>query len=316
MDINNLQDNGSQDISIDSNSIDMGNSGSLEGSGQQAVETPQKQDYNPDWWKLDDRAKRGMWTSPEHVVKSYYHLDKEFNTKYKPAYSEYEKLNQTFNKLGIKPDELETHWQEYNTLKDPNHENNQFISKVNTYLQNPEYAQTLQNVFTDLNKRDLQRQFPGYNEEQIQEQLLIRQELQELKNRDAQREAEIQRQEQAKLQIEIQKEIEQNIKEIADFAKEKGITITDEMVKDYFKTMEESNISPKYMKGLFMQMYQKEIFENIGKKASENTIKNLNKNNKNVIPSAATKNQNAAPTKDMSFSDRVMSSVNKIRGGA
>jgi hypothetical protein len=305
----NLDTNGiSQEDSLKADSslslADEGQFGSLNEGGKQPTETQIKQDYNPEWWKADERAKRGLFKDERDVIKSYWHLEKEFNSKYKPAFTEYEKLNKTFQDLGINPNGLADNWKEYQTLKDPNSENNQFVSKVNYFLQNPEDALSLRNVFEDLNRKDLQRKFPGYTEEQIQQQLAIQERISQLETQQKQREEELKKQELERLKVEIQKEVEQNIDQIMEFAKDKGIQITDEMAKNYFKTMEEAKIPPKYMKGLFMQLYQKEIFDNLNKKTTDNTIKNLNRQNSKVIPISKTSNNVKTPIKSDSTETR------------
>lgn len=306
----------SQENSFASDGDNTGGSESFVEDGKQSIQTQSKQDYTPDFWKSDERAKRGLWKTADDVVKSYFHLEKEFNSKYKPAYAEYEKLNTTFKELGINSEDLPNAWKEYQTLKDPKNENNQFIEKVNYYLQNPEYAQTLQSVFSDLNKRDLQRQYPGYTEEQIQRQMQIEERLQQIEMAKQKEEAELQKKEQERLTIEINKEIEKNIAEIMEFAKDKNITITDEMANDFFKTMKENNLPPKYMKGLFMQLYQKEIFDNLNKKASDTTIKKLNKQNSRVIPtSTSSTGQVQKPAKlEDRFKQRISPVIDKIFG--
>jgi hypothetical protein len=279
-----------------------GKSGSNIENGQVPAETQEKQDYDPDWWKKDERHKKGLFKDEAAVIKSHYHLDKEFNSKYKPAYSEYQKLNKIFEKLAIKPDKLETHWQEYQTLKDPNNENNQFISKVNGYLQNPEYFQTLQNVFQDLQTRELRRQFPGYNDEQIQEQLVIKEKLNQLEAKEKEREQQLQEEKLEKARVEIEKKVIEEGQEVIKFAEDMGINLTQEMVQKFFDYMEVNGIAPEYMRGVFMQLYEKELFDNYNKKVSDKTLNQLNKQNKNIIPASNNLNiQQKSKLKDGDF---------------
>jgi hypothetical protein len=311
--LENLENSGqetgiNQDSSFETDSQSLNNSESLSEGSQPAIETQNKQEFNENWWESDP-AKVGMWKTKDGlntnaVLKSYYHLEKEFNSKYKPAFSEYEKLKQTFNKLGVKPEELETNWQEYQTLKDPNHENNQFISKVNYFLQNPEYATTLQTVFQDLQRRDLQRQFPGYTDEQIQQQLAIKERMNQLEAKEKEREEQLKQEQMKVQQAEIAKQVETNSQEIYKFAKDMGIQITEETIAQYFDFLQKNNLPPSAMKGAFMQMFEKELFKNIQKQAGDNTLKNLNKQNSKVIPTAHT-TKTTTVNKDEAFKQKL-----------
>lgn len=228
-------------------------------SPQVNVENPQAQGqpandgYNPKWYEQDGRFGK-IWkkeTFTDDLAKSYYNLEKQ----YKPMAEQYKHYNSTFKELGIEPAKLPEIYKEYQTLKDPNHPNNQKASYLDRWLNDPIHKTDVENFFQQKEMAELQRQFPNMNREQIEKQM----ELEEKVNRF---ESERQKQEDEKYLQSFTSQLTQQTEKNRKLAESVGFVYSDEIHKAVMEAVAKHDQEygyPMTAHEAFLQLYGEQI---------------------------------------------------------
>lgn len=245
-----------------STSINPGAAATASAGSQATTGTPNADAYDPEWYKKDDRwVKRGMWKSEQDIIRSYYEADKVLETKYKPAYKQYEDLQKKFKDSGIDPTKLDEYVKEYQGYKDPN---NPLIARSNyfsNWLDNDLYRDNVIQFFQDLETREQERKYPNMTAE-------ARQKMIELEKR-AERLEQVQKQAQEeKMYQTYQKDIQAGIGSIKKMAEANGFEFTDEIKDQFLDHCMKNGVPAKYMVQEFRSLHDEDL-----NKSYENKIK-------------------------------------------
>jgi hypothetical protein len=263
---------------------------STQTTGQQpAVKTAEAFDY--EWWKKDPRFGK-IWKEEKDVFKSAYEADKILETKYKPAYKEYEGLRKKFEDSGLATDKIDDYIKEYNTLKSPENPTNQRANYFSYWIDNPKYTPSVEAFYRDLEKREMSEKFPGMNEEQIQKQI-------ELEQRLSKFEEATKRQEDEKMVASLTQEVNQGVARIKSIGESRGFPITDDILSKFTDYCIEKGIQPKYMVHEFMQMYDNDISKAYENKIKSKVLEGQTKTNKTQIPIQRTLEKEPAKKEDL-----------------
>ena len=259
------------------------NSEATEQVDQQVDGTVPEQEYD---WTKDDRYKRMWKEDTNNMYKSYRSLENQYETV-KDFQNKYSDLTKKFEEKGLSIDLLDDYFNEYNELKDPNNPRNQDLQVLENFMSNPDYEQRIGNFFRELQTEDLQRQFPNMNQQQIEQQLQMKQELEQLKA------AEQKRQYEADTQKYYQS-IQENTDKITKFATDRGFEITNDIKSEVLEYCAKNNLQANNMLAVFLDLYGDKVFEAQENKMRDSYTKNINKTNKVNIPNAK---KSSSPTK-------------------
>lgn len=242
--------------------------------GQQAAQTPTDFDY--EWYKKDPRWGK-MWKEDRDISKSYFEADKVLETKYKPAFKEYESLTKQFKDLGIESSKIPEYIKEYQELKNPANPRNQRADYFSSWLDNPKYQPATMAFFQDMEKREMAEKFPGMNEEQIKKQV-------ELENRLEKYEQTQKATEQQKFQAQTEQEITKGFSKIKEISEARGFQLTDEVINSFYKHCTEQNVPVKYMVQEFMSMHSADLDKGYESKVKANMLKSQKEINTTKMP--------------------------------
>lgn len=267
--VNNEESLGSNDQALENNSQ------ADEQVDQPVDGTVQEQEYD---FTKDERFERMWKKDPNLMYKSYRSLEDQYG-KVKPIQDQYTQLMSKFESKGLKVDALDEYMREYEELKDPNNPKNIDYQILQDFMSDPISEQKLGNFFRELQTEKMQRMFPGMNQEQIQQQLQMKEELEALKK------AEYQRQLEAK-EKEFLSVINKNTEKMMSFAKERGLEITEEIKNDVLEHCAKNNIPANAILATFLEKYGDKLQDAWENKMRDNFTKNRNKTDKVAIPSA------------------------------
>lgn len=256
----------------------------------------------------DERAKR-MWMNDKgsidynKIYKSYRNLEK----MHEPLKKQYSTIEATFKELGIPLDPVQIKGiaQEYNQLKDPNNPVKQRADYFSVWSDNPIYRNDVIAFYENLEKREMQRQFPGMNEEQIKKQVELENKVKSFEQFQAKQ------QEQEKFQSDVStaKEGWNKIKKLAD---SRGFSFTDEIAENIMSVMNKNKIDTKYLYHTFIELYGEQLDKTLTERTEKSVMERLNKNKQAGVISG---NPSAKPTvsgNTGSLRDRISKAVEKM----
>jgi hypothetical protein len=259
-------------------------------TGQKPAEkTAEAFDY--EWWKKDPRYGK-IWKEEKDVFKSAFEADRILETKYKPAYKEYEGLRKKFEDAGVKTEKIDDYIKEYQSLKDPANPTNQRANYFSYWIDNPKYTPAIEAFYRDLEKREMTEKFPGMNEDQIQKQI-------ELEQRLAKFEEATKRQEDEKMVASLTQEVNTGLSKIKQIGESRGFPITDDILNKFTDHCIQAGIQPKYMVHEFLQMYNDDIDKSYENKVKSKLLESQTKTNKTHIPMKQTIQKEPAKKEDL-----------------
>jgi hypothetical protein len=233
---------------------------------QTNVAKPEPQGFDYDWWKKDQRFGK-IWKSDKDVIRSAYESDKILETKYKPAYKQYEDLKNRIKELGHDPEKTDEFINEFKSFKDPNNP----IMNLGNYLyqwKDDPLIGDIDKFFQDLNVRKMQRDFPNMTVEQINEFKAMKEEINNIKQeKEAQRQAEV-KQRETEIVSRLQQEIDVEMKRIEEECKNLGFEFTDDIRQKLYDYGIKESLSPAHLKYAFKDLFKDDI-----QKLSENKLK-------------------------------------------
>lgn len=240
---------------------------------QPSVEKAVAQGFDGEWWKKDQRYGK-IWGKDKQVVplpidavKSWHEADKILETKYKPAYKQYEDLKHRIKEIGYDPEKVDDFLNEVKSWKDPNNP----IVNLGNYLyqwKDDPLIGDIDKFFADLNVRKMQRDFPNMTVEQINEFKAMKDEINQIKQeKEAQRQAEV-KQKESEIVGKLQQEIDVEMKRIEEECKNLGFEFTDEIRNKLYDYGVQEALSPQHLKYAFKDLFKDDI-----QKLSENKLK-------------------------------------------
>jgi hypothetical protein len=231
------------------------------------------QGFDYEWWKKDQRFGK-IWGKdkksipiPVDGVKSWHEADKILETKYKPAYKQYEDLKNRIKELGYDPEKTDDFLNEVKSWKDPDNP----IVKLGNYVyqwKDDPLCGDIDKFFTDLNVRKMQRDFPNWTQEQISEFKNLQEEIKAMKaEKEAQRQAEM-KQKDAEVVSRLRQDIDVEMKRIEEKCKTLGFEFTQEIRDKLYDYGVKESLNPKHLDYAFQDLFKDEI-----QKLSENKLK-------------------------------------------
>ena len=237
--------------------VDNANSVNEGGNGTEQV----NQDTNLEEWQKDSRYGK-MWNKADDLYNSYRSLEKssqESNAKHNA-------LIKILKENGFQAESLADELKKYADYRNPESRINQVYNYINGLLENKLYSDRIVQFFNQIEAEELQRLYPNMSAEQIKKQQELEAQLNQLKS------AEQQRQEKQYM-TETTNQINTALEDCNKLANEYGFKMTDE-VKNYLLTYcRDNNVDPKYIKGVFREIYGKQLLEARDKKIIENYSK-------------------------------------------
>lgn len=216
------------------------------------------QDTNLEEWQKDSRFGK-MWHKADDLYNSYKSMEKSYqdiNPKYKA-------LLNVLKENGFSAENLVDELKKYADYRNPDSRINQVYNYIDKLLNSELYSNRVIQFFNQLEAEELQRLYPNMSAEQIKKQQDLETQLNQLKS------AEQQRQEKQYM-TDTTNQINTALTDCENLAKEYGFKMTDE-VKNYLLTYcRDNDISPKYIKNEFMNLYGKQLREARDKKILAN----------------------------------------------
>ena len=284
-------------------------------SGQQSAETQKAPAYDPKWYEKDDRwTKRKLWKSPDDIIKSYYHLDKEhpiLKEKFTGLEKQVNEITGIFKENGIEPssEQIKSVLGELKTLKDPSNLTNKRSAYLGEWLDDEanltRYGQKINDFFEDLKTQKLLDDHPGLTREQATKQANLERKIQELE----QTQKSLKDKEDYKVSSERAVE---GLKAAEAFAKESGFTWSDEIKNKLIKSCLEKQIPTDLVQQEFMRMYGKELVKSLTEKVKQDQLKEINKGKSTVIPAGGSSAQ--AKEGKASFRDAATKIISGMTG--
>ena len=237
--------------------VDNANSVNEGGNGTEQV----NQDTNLEEWQKDSRYGK-MWNKADDLYNSY----KSLETNFQDINPKYKALIKTLKENGFQAETLNDDLKKFADYRNPESRINQVYNYINGLLENKLYSDRIVQFFNQIEAEELQRLYPNMSAEQIKKQQELEAQLNQLKS------AEQQRQEKQYM-TETTNQINTALEDCNKLAKEYGFKMTDE-VKSYLLTYcRDNNVDPKYIKGVFRELYGKQLLEARDKKIIENYSK-------------------------------------------
>lgn len=253
-------------------------------------------------WTKDNRYKTG-WINekgepdPNRLYKNYRDIEKV----YAPLKKQYETLNNTFNELQIKPEQLKDIVGEYQQLKDSNHPIQQRASYLSNWLDNPVYSQQVVNFFNELEKHDMSRKFPGMSEEQIKKMVELETQVNELKQVK-------EKEEFNNLVSQESKNIETSISRAQKLAEARGFEWNNDIKNYLINHCEKNGIPTNAIFGEFIELFGKELDEAFSKKLEKDFLARQEKQKDSVvIPATGT----TPPSDKFNFRESLLKAIKK-----
>lgn len=229
--------------------------------GGMETDKPVNPETNLEEWQKDSRYGK-MWNKADDLYNSY----KSLETNFQDINPKYKALVKTLKENGFQAENLADELKKYADYRNPESRINQVYNYVDKLLNNELYSNRVIQFFNQLEAEELQRLYPNMSAEQIKKQQELEAQLNQLKS------AEQQRQEQQYM-TETTIQINNALEDCNKLANEFGFKMTDE-VKDYLLTYcRDNNVEPKYIKGVFRELYGKQMLEARDKKIIANYSK-------------------------------------------
>lgn len=259
-------------------------------------------------WQKDERFKR-MWINekkegdPNRLYKSYRNLEK----MHEPLKKQYSVIESTFKELGIPldPIQIKAIAKEYNELKDPNNPVKQRADYFSVWLDNPLYQQKVTNFYNELEKAEMQRQFPGMNDEQIKKQVELENKVRSFEQYQQKQ----QQQEKFQSDISTAKEGWTKIKKLAD---SRGFAFTDEIAENIMSVMNKNQIDTKYLYHTFIELYGEQLDKTLTERTEKSVMERLNKNKQAGVISSTSSAKPAVSTGSGNLRDSIRKAVEKM----
>jgi hypothetical protein len=279
--------------------------------GQQPAQQPTPQEIL-DYTK-DERSKR-MWFNPKTksfdpnlMYKSIRSGDEIIEKKYKPLQAQADTFTKLFKDYGHEadPEKLKSAFEKLKTWEDPE---NPVVKRANFFsyfYDNPKYKQAIETQFEDYRRQELQAQFPGMNDEQIQKQIALETRLNELEMREK-------KQIEAKQHQELVGTINQGWERVQSECKNIGFPVTEEIRVGLLDECAKENVDPRFVFYKFMDMYKEEVGKYQRAKIQAEQMKTISRTRKSgIIPASSTqsKSTSASTAQKPSMVDRVMSNL-------
>ena len=242
---------------------------------------------NLEEWQKDSRYGK-MWNKADDLYNSY----KSLETKFQDVNPKYTGLLKILKENGFQAETLADELKKYADYRNPESRINQVYNYVDKLLNNNLYSDRVLQFFNQIEAEELQRLYPNMSAEQIKKQQELEAKLQQLETTERQRQEE-------KYMADTTAQITNGLTECDNLAKEYGFKMTDE-VKSYLLTYcRDNNIEPRYIKGVFRELYGKQLLEARDKKILANYSARKQKiKDAEIISGGAGKVGNFAPTGD------------------
>ena len=256
---------------------------------------------NLEEWQKDSRYGK-MWNKADDLYNSY----KSLETKFQDVNPKYTGLLKILKENGFKAENLADELKKYADYRNPESRINQVYNYVDKLLNNNLYSDRVLQFFNQIEAEELQRLYPNMSAEQIKKQQELEAKLQQLETTERQRQEE-------KYMADTTAQIANGLTECDNLAKEYGFKMTDE-VKSYLLTYcRDNNIEPRYIKGVFRELYGKQLLEARDKKILANYSARKQKiKDAEIISGGAGKVGNFAPTGDAK--SRLRATFERIMG--
>lgn len=213
---------------------------------------------NLEEWQKDSRYGK-MWKKTDDLYNSY----KSLETKFQDVNPKYTGLLKILKENGFQAETLADELKKYADYRNPESRINQVYNYVDKLLNNNLYSDRVLQFFNQIEAEELQRLYPNMSAEQIKKQQELEAKLQQLETTERQRQEE-------KYMADTTAQITNGLTECDNLAKEYGFKMTDE-VKNYLLTYcRDNNIEPRYIKGVFRELYGKQLLEARDKKIIAN----------------------------------------------
>lgn len=320
MEMENLENKEDLDFSND-NDVDKNFENNQENPSDYSNENQALETDNPTIeydYKKDERFGK-TWKDENDLYKSYIELEKNYEPVEKIR-TDYDNLQKFFKDNGLESENLNEYLTEYRELTNPKNPRNMiadyfsdlfnkpnmrpvveefftFLEKPEyqhmtplvkgffTFLEKPEYQPHINNFLKELQTTENQKLYPGMTGEQINEIKSMQQKLSDFENKfNEQKESEKQKQNEIELQDQV--------KNIENFAKEIGLSLTTDMFSELGKYSLENGFNNKHLLLAFKELFNDQIEKAKNMKQEEDILKRLNKNNQKIVPHSATKNFN------------------------
>ena len=256
---------------------------------------------NLEEWQKDSRYGK-MWNKADDLYNSY----KSLETKFQDVNPKYTGLLKILKENGFQAETLADELKKYADYRNPESRINQVYNYVDKLLNNNLYSDRVLQFFNQIEAEELQRLYPNMSAEQIKKQQELEAKLQQLETTERQRQEE-------KYMADTTAQITNGLTECDNLAKEYGFKMTDE-VKNYLLTYcRDNNIEPRYIKGVFRELYGKQLLEARDKKILANYSARKQKiKDAEIISGGAGKVGNFAPTGDAK--SRLRATFERIMG--
>ena len=255
--------------------------------GVKETDTTVNPETNLEEWQKDSRYGK-MWNKADDLYNSY----KSLETKFQDVNPKYTGLLKILKENGFQAETLADELKKYADYRNPESRINQVYNYVDKLLNNNLYSDRVLQFFNQIEAEELQRLYPNMSAEQIKKQQELEAKLQQLETTERQRQEE-------KYMADTTAQITNGLTECDNLAKEYGFKMTDE-VKNYLLTYcRDNNIEPRYIKGVFRELYGKQLLEARDKKILANYSARKQKiKDAEIISGGAGKVGNFAPTGD------------------
>jgi len=228
-------------------------------------------------WTKDERY-NGEWKQNQNnMYQSYKNYEDDIQNKYKPIEENYNVLSQKFQDNGIDPSQLDDYLDHYKELADPENPVTIAGNYLSKLLENPATKDTVENFLVDLNNRENQRQYPGWNNQQIEEVIKLKETAERLEHAEEQRQQQIEQDKYIKI-------FQNQMDKIKLTSERFGLSISEEEELNLTKHMIDNNILPNYIFNEWTNLYEDQLDKARFKKMEEDIFKRLNKNNKTSVP--------------------------------
>lgn len=255
----------------------------------QEVETSAQVEQEIQDWTQDKRA-NSMWKNdPNQLYGSYKNMEK----MYTPLKTQQEQLNKMFKTYGVEPTKVEDVLKEYQTYKDPNAPQNQWLNYLGQHL-NGDTKDDVVKFFNELDRKMDQKKYGENLPDEVIEKLKKADQLEERFNAKERSEQEAQQYQQTI------KTIESKLGEVETIAKEYDVVWDEDTKNGFLKYCSDNDIPPQYMHMAFSQLALNAVKKSASVQSQRSVVKNMESNKKAGI---TTKSVNT-PKKDVNQSFR------------
>jgi hypothetical protein len=241
---------------------------------------PQGFDY--EWWKKDPRFGK-IWKSDRDVIKSAYESDKILETKYKPAYKQYEGIVKKLKEFGYDSDKIDDFFNEHKTLKDPENPVNALGNLLLQWQGDP-FVPDIEQFFKDLELKKMQRDYPGMTMQQVNEFRSLQQKLADIEKRESDKLAAEQAAKNEELKSKVMEEVKVQFAAIEQEAKDLGIEFTDELKEKLYQRGIQTSMEPSLLPLAFRQMVKDQYDKSYENKVKSKILESQDKSKRTTVP--------------------------------